>query len=141
MRNYTKQKYLEALKYMANRNYFHSKQTAKQFQITHTFFCVCTELGLLRRGPSNGTYAWNLSREPMSSDVESIDLRLKAKMNAHRNKKASAQLTIKPIRKAPAPTPMPVVDEPDYDNSNSKMLLIMAVGLVIGFLIATAIWK
>jgi cobalamin synthase len=50
-------------------------------------------------------------------------------------------LTIKPIRKAPEPTPMPVVDEPDYDNSNSKMLLIMAVGLVIGFLIATAIWK
>jgi hypothetical protein len=58
-----------------------------------------------------------------------------------RAKRASPQLTIKPIRKAPAPTPMPVVVEPDYDNSNSKMLLIMAVGLVIGFLIATAIWK
>ncbi len=141
MRNYTKQKYLEALKYMANRNYFHSKQTAKQFQITHTFFCVCTELGLLRRGPSNGTYAWNLSREPLASDIEAIDLRLKAKMAIHKIKKETPQLTIKPIRKAPAPTPIPVVDEPDYDNSNSKMLLIMAVGLVIGFLIATAIWK
>jgi hypothetical protein len=36
---------------------------------------------------------------------------------------------------------IPVVHEDKCDNSNSKMLLIMAVGLVIGFLIATAIWK
>jgi hypothetical protein len=45
------------------------------------------------------------------------------------------------MKRAERPQPVPVVDEPDYDNSNSKMLLIMAVGLVIGFLIATAIWK
>jgi hypothetical protein len=141
MRNYTKQKYLEALKYMAGRNYFHSKQTAKQLQITHTFFTVCVELGLLRRGPSNGTYAWNLLREPMLSDVQSIDLRLKAKMDAHRSKKESAQLTIKPIRKALEPTPMPIMREPEYDTSNSKMILILAAGAVIGFMIATLIWK
>jgi hypothetical protein len=141
MRTNTKQKYLEALQYMADKNAFHGKLTAEQLKITNTFFSVCVELGLLRRAALNGTYAWNLSRQPMMSDVESICLRLRAKMHAHRNKQASVQLTIKPIRKAPAPTPVPVVDEPDYDNSNSKMLLIMAVGLVIGFLIATAIWK
>jgi hypothetical protein len=141
MRNYTKQKYFEALKYMATVDTFHSKQTAKKLNITHTFFCVCTELGLLRRGMSNGTYAWNLTRAPMLSDVEAIDLRLKAKMAMHKVKKETPQLTIKPIRKAPAPTPMPIVHEPECDNSNSKMLLIMAVGAIIGFMIATIIWK
>jgi hypothetical protein len=33
------------------------------------------------------------------------------------------------------------VDEIDFDTSNSKMILIMAVGLVVGFMIATIIWK
>jgi len=32
-------------------------------------------------------------------------------------------------------------EEPECDNSNSKMLLIMAVGAIIGFMIATIIWK
>jgi len=78
-------------------------------------------------------------REPLPNDVTLIRKRLSAYNQYYKGK--SAQLTIKPIRKAPTPTPMPVVDEPDYDNSNSKMLLIMAVGAAIGFLIATAIWK
>jgi hypothetical protein len=34
-----------------------------------------------------------------------------------------------------------IYEEPECDNSNSKMLLIMAVGAIIGFMIATAIWK
>jgi len=32
-------------------------------------------------------------------------------------------------------------EEPECDNSNSKMLLIMMVGAIIGFMIATIIWK
>ena len=58
------------------------------------------------------------------------------------NRKAgTAQLTIAPIRKAPAPTPQPIVQEAEYDNSNSKVLLAIAAGLIIGFMLATAIWK
>jgi hypothetical protein len=41
----------------------------------------------------------------------------------------------------PADAPKPVVQEAECDTSNSKMFLILAVGAVIGFLIATAIWK
>jgi hypothetical protein len=142
MRTSTKQKYLEALKYMADKNAFHGKLTAEQLKITNTFFSVCIELGLLRRAALNGTYTWNLSREPMMSDVESICLRLRAKMQAHRLKvKPSPQLTIKPIRKAPAPAPMSVNAEPECDTTNSKMMLILGAGLLIGFMIATLIWK
>jgi hypothetical protein len=32
-------------------------------------------------------------------------------------------------------------EEPECDTSNSKMILILAVGAVIGFMIATIIWK
>lgn len=141
MRNYTKEKYLEALKYIADKNAFHCKLTAEQLKITNTFFSVCIELGLIRRAALNGTYAWNLSRQPMMSDVESICLRLRAKMQAHLQKKESAQLTIKPIRKTAVTNPQPIVKEPECDTSNSKMIVILAVGALIGFMIATIIWK
>jgi len=34
-----------------------------------------------------------------------------------------------------------IYEEPEYDNSNAKMMLIMAAGAIIGFMIATLIWK
>jgi hypothetical protein len=51
------------------------------------------------------------------------------------------QMTITPIRKAPVSTPEPIVKEAEYDNSNSKVFLILAVGAIVGFMIATIIWK
>lgn len=52
------------------------------------------------------------------------------------------QLTIQPIKKIQRPQPVPVQhDEPFYDNSNSKVMLILAVGALLGFMIATLIWK
>jgi hypothetical protein len=48
---------------------------------------------------------------------------------------------MQPIRKAPVPTPVPAVREAECDTSNSKMILILASGAVIGFMIATLIWK
>jgi hypothetical protein len=32
-------------------------------------------------------------------------------------------------------------EEPECDTSNSKILLILAVGAMVGFMIATIIWK
>jgi len=32
-------------------------------------------------------------------------------------------------------------EEPECDTSNSKILLILAVGAMVGFIIATIIWK
>jgi hypothetical protein len=58
-----------------------------------------------------------------------------------RAKRAAPQLTIKPVRKAPAPAPMSVTAEPECDTTNSKMMLILGAGLLIGFMIATIIWK
>jgi hypothetical protein len=51
------------------------------------------------------------------------------------------QMTITPIRKAPVDTLQPIVKEAECDTSNSKMFLILAVGAIVGFIIATLIWK
>ena len=43
---------------------------------------------------------------------------------------------------AERPQPVPVQhDEPFYDNSNSKVILAIGAGAVLGFMIATLIWK
>jgi len=32
-------------------------------------------------------------------------------------------------------------EEPECDTSNSKMFVILAIGAIVGFMIATIIWK
>ena len=51
------------------------------------------------------------------------------------------QLTIKPIKRVERTEPVRVQEEVIHDTSNSKMFIILAVGAMVGFLIATIIWK
>jgi hypothetical protein len=64
-----------------------------------------------------------------------------ARISKMQNSISPTQLTIKQIRKVPADAPRPIVKEAECDTSNSKMFLILAVGAVVGFMIATIIWK
>jgi hypothetical protein len=137
----TKNKYMSALEYISAQPTFHSKITMRLFKVSNNFLTAGKELGLFKK-VGQSEYKWNLSRQPMMSDVQDIQVRVRSYTQTHRLKaKPSPQLTIKPVRKAPAPTSMLAVDEIDFDTSNSKMILIMAVGLVVGFMIATIIWK
>jgi len=56
---------------------------------------------------------------------------------------AKAQSIIHEAKRIVAERQQPVVQhhQPECDTSNSKMFLLMAVGLVVGFMIATIIWK
>jgi hypothetical protein len=111
------------------------------FKVSNNFLTAGKELGLFKK-IEQSQYKWNLSRQPMMSDVQDIQVRVRSYTQTHRLKaKPSPQLTIKPVRKAPAPAPMSVTQEPECDTTNSKMMLILAVGALIGFMIATIIWK
>jgi hypothetical protein len=57
--------------------------------------------------------------------------------------KQPGQLKLQPIKRIERVATMPVrvQEEPIHDTSNSKMLLILGAGLLIGFMIATIIWK
>ncbi len=134
----TKEKYMNAMLYACAQPEFQSREFAKAFKISHNVITAMHELGLIQK-VGNGKYCWIVRREPLASDVVAIRKRLAAYNAIARQ--SNGQLTIKPVRKAPAPTPTPIVHEAECDNSNSKMLLIMAIGAIIGFMIATAIWK
>jgi hypothetical protein len=134
----TKEKYMNAMLYACVQPEFQSREFAKAFKISHNVITAMHELGLIQK-VGNGKYCWIVRREPLASDVVAIRKRLAAYNATARQ--SNGQLKLTPIKRVERTQPAPVHEEPECDNSNSKMLLIMAVGAVIGFMIATAIWK
>jgi hypothetical protein len=134
----TKEKYMNAMLYACGQPEFHSREFAKAFKISHNVITAMHELGLIQK-VGNGKYCWVIRREPLASDVMAIRKRLAAYNTTARQ--SNGQLKLTPIRKAPVSTPEPIVKEAECDTSNSKMMLILAVGAIVGFIIATIIWK
>jgi hypothetical protein len=134
----TKEKYMNAMLYACGQPEFQSREFAKAFKISHNVITAMHELGLIQK-VGNGKYCWIVRREPLASDVVAIRKRLAAYNATARQ--SNGQLKLTPIKRVERTQPAPVHEEAECDNSNSKMLLIMAVGAVIGFMIATAIWK
>jgi hypothetical protein len=136
----TKQKYYEFMSYLCERQEFDINEMRKKYKISSRLITLMREHGMIKRYGDVTRWEGDMPTQAIANAFAKDCLKQSRISNAQ-SKAGEQQMIIKPIRKAPKPTPMPVVDEPDYDNSNSKMLLIMAVGAVIGFLIATAIWK
>jgi hypothetical protein len=134
----TKEKYMNAMLYACAQPEFQSRQFAKAFKISHNVITAMHELGLIQK-VGNGKYCWIVRREPLASDVVAIRKRLAAYNATARQ--SNGQLKLTPIKRVERTQPAPVQQEPECDNSNSKMLLIMGVGAIIGFMIATIIWK
>ena len=134
----TKEKYMNAMLYACGQSEFQSRQFAKAFKISHNVITAMHELGLIQK-VGTGRYCWIVRREPLASDVVAIRKRLSAYNAIARQ--SNGQLKLTPIKRVEHTQPAPVREEPECDNTNSKMILIMAVGAVIGFMIATIIWK
>lgn len=152
----TKEKYMNAMLYACAQPEFHSREFAKAFKISHNVITAMNELGLIQK-VANGKYCWIIRREPLASDVVAIRKRLAAYNATARQ--SNGQLTIKAIKNpqhqaraqaiideakrivSERTQPVPVQNEVQCDNSNSKVILILAVGALIGFMIATLIWK
>jgi len=134
----TKEKYMNAMLYACAQPEFHSREFAKAFKISHNVITAMHELGLIQK-VGNGKYCWIIRREPLASDVVAIRKRITAYNTTARQ--SNGQLKITPIRKAPVSIPEPIVKEAECDTSNSKIILILAVGAIVGFMIATIIWK
>jgi len=134
----TKEKYMNAMLYACAQPEFHSREFAKAFKISHNVITAMHELGLIQK-VANGKYCWIIRREPLASDVVAIRKRLAAYNATARQ--SNGQLKLTPIKRVERPQPVPVQHEVEYDNSNSKLMLILAVGAILGFMIATLIWK
>jgi hypothetical protein len=140
MSKYTKDKYLKAMKLISNGQEFNAKYYLLDNRLDSGMVRAMMELGLVIK-VSVGRYKWIANREPLASDVKMIQKSLKARRLLLQSQNGNGQLKLTPIKRVERTQPAPVHEEAECDNSNSKMLLIMAVGAVIGFMIATAIWK
>ena len=132
---------MSALQYICAQPTFHSKITMRLFKVSNNFLTAGKELGLFKK-IEQSQYKWNLSRQPMISDVQDIQVRVRSYTQTHRLKsKPTPQLSIKTMKRIERVAPMPVQEDTTPDTSNSKMIVILAVGALIGFMIATIIWK
>lgn len=139
----TSNKYMMVLQYICGQPSFHSKQTLRQFKISNNFLTAGKEMGLFKR-VGESEYRWNLNRQPLMSDVQGMMLRIRAYNKTSELKpKIKGQLTIKPIKKIEYKQPVQQVDVDllNCDRSNSKIAITLVVGAILGFLIATIIWK
>jgi hypothetical protein len=134
----TKKRYLDAMMWIFKQEQFTNNQFMQHFDVSKSLVYNMRKLGFIKK-LNKGTYKWALEFEPTLVQVNA--LRKVSNYHNQIRKQTQKQLTIKPIKRVERTQPAPVHEEPICDNSNSKMLLIMAVGAVIGFMIATIIWK
>lgn len=129
---------MNAMLYACAQPEFHSREFSKQFKISHNVITAMHELGLIQK-VANGKYCWVIRREPLASDVVAIRKRLAAYSATARQ--SNGQLKLTAIKRVERTSPVPVQQEPIHDTSNSKMFIILAIGALLGFMIATLIWK
>ena len=132
---------MSALQYICAQPTFHSKITMRLFKVSNNFLTAGKEIGLFKK-VGKSEYKWNLSRPPVMTDVQDLQVRVRSYTQTHRLKtKPTPQLTIKPVKSIQRVAPMPVQEDAIPNTTNSKMIVVMAVGALIGFMIATLIWK
>jgi hypothetical protein len=141
MRNRTIAKYHEAIENIHLSQEFHGTTFCRTYQLSNAIIPAMRELELIKE-VRFGWYQWQLDRYPSITDIKTISKKINERNNNYKGiKKHHKKITVVPILKAPAPTPVPMVHEPECYDSNSKMIVILAVGSLIGFMIATIIWK
>lgn len=136
----TKEKYYNFMMSMYNAQEFDIRKLMKEHKVSTRIATLLRERRVIAKYGKLTRWVGDMPTQAMANAYAKESLRV-ARISKMQNSIAPTQLTIKPIRKAPVDTPQPIVKEPEYHNSNSKMLLIMAAGAILGFLIATIIWK
>jgi hypothetical protein len=136
----TKEKYYNFMMSMYNAQEFDIRKLMKEHKVSTRIATLLRERRVIAKYGKLTRWVGDMPTQAMANAYAKESLRV-ARISKMQNSIAPTQLTIKPICKAPVSTPEPIVKEPEYDNSNSKMLLIMAAGAILGFLIATIIRK
>jgi len=119
---------------------FDAKKMTIEHQVSSQVIAVMREAHMIQKYPGDKATYW-VGDIPTMSDASRVLAKCQHKIRASRISKSALspqQLTIKRVERT---QPVPVQQEPIHDTSNSKMLIILAVGAMVGFLIATLIWK
>jgi len=146
LRDKTKFKYVQCIKECFDTKVFNHRVMREKYNVDSNLFVALHQCNCIKSKNSIATWTDVTLTEQVLENVLTVMVHIRKHKNSKRKEKrnfykTAGQLTIKPIRKAPAPAPMSVNAEPECDTTNSKMLLILGAGLLIGFMIATIIWK
>ena len=143
MKHQTKGKYLNAIEDIHKSKEFHGTTWSRKYRISYAVILAMKDLDMIHQ-TRYGWYQWIGDKWPTMKDIDKIYDRIQDKNKRYGNETGPAcdnQLSIGPIKRVDPTLPVPVHNEPVHDTSNSKMLIILAVGALVGFLIATLIWK
>jgi hypothetical protein len=142
--SHTQNKYMMVLQYICGQPTFHSKNTIRQFKVTNNFLTAGKEIGLFKQ-VGKSEYKWNLSRPPLMSDVQDIQVRVRSYTQTHRLKtKPTPQLTIKPLtrveRIAPVRQPVQELEKQHTPYPIMDIVIAFLSGMIAaGFI--SLIWK
>ena len=139
----TKNKYGELIMEIASKPSFRIDEMRTKHKVSTRVFTVMRSMQIIKK--QGKEHVW-VGEQPTQA---TINLIAKQCRHSSRVEKVMAkqlppqQLTIKPIKRVERSTPVqqPDVDLLNYDRTNNKMLIILVVGAILGFLIATIIWK
>jgi hypothetical protein len=140
MRKNTKGKYYEFMCVLYDMKEFDITEMRTQYRVGARLITLMREHKMIKR--DGNVTRWIGDKPTQAIAVAFAKECLKESRIANAQSKAGPQqMKLTPIKKVERTQPAPVQEEPIQDTSNSKLLLIMAVGAAIGFLVATIIWK
>jgi len=136
----TKEKYYNFMMSMYNEKEFDIRKMMKEHKVSTRIATLLREHRMIAKYGNATKWVGEMPTQAMANAYVKESLKV-ARISKMQNSISPTQLTIKQMRKVPADAPKTVVQEAECDNSNSKILLILAVGAMVGFMIATIIWK
>jgi len=139
MNQRTKEKYMKLFVEVANQPEFKGSEIVRRHSVASNIITAMMDTGLITK-VDVGRYKWIMNRQPTNADAKLVSHALRFRRLNTDSMKAG-QLTLQPIKRVERTQPVRVQEEPIHDTSNSKMFIILAVGAMVGFLIATLIWK
>ena len=136
----TASKYYNFMVTLYNEKEFNASALRAQYAVSSKLMRLLKEANYIKK---EGSVTYWIGDVPTLTLANSFVKQAKkeARIEKAHSRSGQKQLTITPIRKVPADAPRAIVKEAECDTSNSKMFLILAVGAVVGFMIATIIWK
>ncbi len=136
----TASKYYNFMVTLYNEKEFNASALRAQYAVSSKLLRLLKEANYIKK---EGSVTYWIGDVPTLTLANTLIKQAKkeSRIQKAHSRSGQKQMTITPIRKAPVDTSRPIVKEAECDTSNSKMFLILAVGAIVGFIIATIIWK
>lgn len=146
LRDKTKLKYVACIQECFETKVFNQRIMREKYNVDSNLFVALHQCNCIKSKNSIAKWTDVVLNEQVLENVLTVMIHIRKHKNLKRKEKrnfykTATQLTIKPIKRVERTTPVPMQQEPIHDTSNSKMFIILAIGALLGFMIATLIWK